>query len=486
MSLQPQYKTYNEVTVTICNDYVISNINMKGIARPGCQTHLSSLIINPPSIMQNSDTSFGTTGSVTVIDYNNEVFTRLMAFVNEETGGKFSPTEDSQSNTSNPFAPIDIKIECYTGTYSYSGSIKNWSFSFSGSVPTITLEWGVYQLVPTRAQVKEFNIEVNSLYGTFKSVDKFIEHAQNTLRQCFSEGEFIDFVYDNNGELITSGFDDYLQFPLKDDEVFGIGPDTLGKTPNMLINCYLVVANYAVSKVAKVKNDKGEDMDSFSPVYGEVVDQADHKFVVRPKYAQSNVYDSEDSKITDQLVFVQNGSQPAYSTIKVGKNNTEKTVIPMTSFRFDLDFSNAILVKDIWGNINGTHATSSDSSVSNGTVEQTANESANKSAAASKSEIEFECWNVMSFVRGNAGAKIHFLVFDENGNEHPLTAKDKGYATVMETSYELSGGVVKARVKATKVFGFEDNKVEEPLSLKGLLEASWSYLKDLADAASKK
>ena len=86
----------------------------------------------------------------------------------------------------------------------------------------------------------------------------------------------------------------------------------------------------------------------------------------------------------------------------------------------------------------------------------------------------------------NVICKIHFLVFDENGNEHPLTAKDKGYATVMETSYELSGGVVKARVKATKVFGFEDNKVEEPLSLKGLLEASWSYLKDLADAVSKK
>ena len=452
MSIQPQCKDYNDVTVTICNTYVISNINKRGIASNDCGTHLSSITIKPPVAMSDSTNSFGTEGTVSVIDYNSDVFYRLLEYNNRE-----------DMNRTDPCAPISITISCYTGVYTYNGKISNWSLSFTGSVPTINIDWMCYQIAPTSYQVVENGLDISKLYGNFKSVTKFIDNAKNVLKSCFTDKTMPKIVYDNNGHL-EEDLDSYLMFPLKENEIFNIGPDVMGRTNNWLINCYYVVANYTVSKVAKVKDNHGRDTDIYSPVHGEITDAKDNLFIIRPRDPQSVSYKTDDSRISDGLVFVQNGRFQAYTNM----GNSSKIVIPMTSFSFSLDYASSTLVKDIWSNMNGSRTTSSRSSIVNGNIKQ--NET--QSLEPTKSDIEFECYNVMSFVRGNDSAKIHFMVFDENGREHPVSANNTGYAVVTEVTYEISGAVVKARVKATKNFNYTESNTTENTDSNSLQEQS--------------
>ena len=192
----------------------------------------------------------------------------------------------------------------------------------------------------------------------------------------------------------------------------------------------------------------------------------DNKFIIKPKFASSVSYKTEESEITDQLIFVQNGAYPAYQEVNIGSQ--KRVIIPLTSFNFKLDFANTNLVNDIWFNLNGSRNTSKNSSIVNGNLQQTTTQESD----ASSSDIEFECWNVMSFVCGNTGSKIRFAVFDENGNEHPLTANDKGYATVMEVSYELSGAVVKAKVKATKNFNTSSTTITDNIDANKMWEVA--------------
>ena len=167
------------------------------------------------------------------------------------------------------------------------------------------------------------------------------------------------------------------------------------------------------------------------------------KFLVKIKDPEKTASNDKDNNATE-LIFVQNGKFPAYSrwTIK----DITYCVIPMTSFSFNTEFKKLALQSKILTNPNGS------------TTEQGGVTTQTNASAADAITVKFDCENVMSFNRNDIMSQIKFIVFNENGLEHPVS----GTAMVRSCTYTLKGGVVHASVECTEVFGYiivkEENK----------------------------
>ena len=115
-------------------------------------------------------------GTITLYDEDNSIFISLLA---------------SKSIQGNPLVnTIDITLNTYTGTRKYENCrIDNWSCSFSGGVPKITLRW---QGFPSDSQPSTDNIEVpsfNSSLATEKFVDigvKDFEDFKSKIQEVFT------------------------------------------------------------------------------------------------------------------------------------------------------------------------------------------------------------------------------------------------------------------------------------------------------------
>ena len=147
----------------------------------------------------------------------------------------------------------------------------------------------------------------------------------------------------------------------------------------------------------------------------------------------------------------QNGSYPYYKA----RQEDGKCVIPMTSFNFNTDASKMVLQSRILDNINGdivqtasngeNYIHTSDSNAKNTVTADAQN-------GASGIVVQFECYNVLSFSMNNIHEQVYYEVYDEFGNQHPVT----GNGTVTEVSYSLQGGVVKANVTVAEYYNQPD------------------------------
>ena len=424
--MNDQYKNYNYVKVTILNDYVVSNVNTAGIPNKNCGAHLSSLTIESPSIGTGDMNNVGAKGSLSLIDWRNSLFDKLV-----EHASKLS--KNDPNNQAELCPPIEIEIRCFTGVQKYKGSIINWTLNFSGGAPTINIDWTIVT-IRNPPKVEDGKADPLANGAKYMTPNHFIEKVQEAFKdQTIEKCVFMD------GDSADDNLDLYLE--ALDKEGFTLDMSTLnnGGTKNHVINCY----NYLCKNV-KLKDGGGG-------VVGEVSQTDGMMYMIKAKTPSSNAHKTENSDTNASLRFIQNGSCPEYS-LQTDKNNNKYYVIPMTSFDFKIDNSKAVLMYDIIGNINGTVI-----NTNNGTTLTNANQYQNVAEATSNSEstnnssfteIEFDCYNVMSFDRNNTDVPISFEVYTESGERHPVS----GQAIVTGVTYDISGAVVKAHVKATKSF----------------------------------
>lgn len=417
-----QYKYYNDVEIRILDEkYLVSGINTKGLPGKNCEAHLSSLAITPPGCVVKGSMNVGSTGSVSLLDYKNTLFDKLVEFQRN-----IMSKDKDGSIKSEMCPPIDITIKCFTGEQTYHGRITEWSLSFSGGTPTVDLTW---------KSITQSNPKKDRLSGKYSKPSSFLAMAKDK----FSEGADVKFVFEN-GESDTEDIDGNLQFI---DENFYFDLTRINSCGNFLIDCYNLLTS-------NLKAKSGEQVEGLLDEYDNSI------YRVRLKDPNKRSKKTPNSEVSSKLIFIQNGRYPEYKDI--GSPGKESYVIPMTSFSFNMNNQKAALMTDIVGNINGNLViTPSGTSQSSGDLVRSYESVVSETkdiTNASNTEIEFECYNVMSFERNNKGARIKFKVYNEFGEEHPVS----GEATVSEVEYDLSGAVVKARVKATKVFNESKNE----------------------------
>ena len=424
--MQPQYKDYNEIIVTIYFDdgYVISNIH-KTYGKND-NAHLQSLSIEVPSADTDKSSSTGYKGSMSIIDYKNILFTN---FVTYQTKNKSKSVQ----------IPIEIQLKCFTGNRSFTGVIDSWKLNFSGGPPSVELQWSAFPMFPTTTA---FN-------GTYVNPSGYIDAMIGLLKGDFGS---IKCIYkDPDGkEHNSSEFDDIFEFRYPKD----IGYVVFGSSNDTKKNGTIYSALDFFIDNAKIKSAK----DTTKLTYN----YEKSTFIIKQCDSSSNVPEEKEDDTISKLAFVLNGSKSAYSQAKEYDN---RCVIPMTSFSYNVDNTMAIIQYSLNSNANGLIVGKSGqgtqlSNASEQTVSDGLKQSWKNGDYAGNIEVSFECYNVAAFRNNDTGAKIYFRLFTEFGEEHPITANGDTFATVKSINYDLSGAVIKANVTATQVFNTAKDKSE--------------------------
>lgn len=424
--MQPQYKDYNEIIVTIYFDdgYVVSNIH-KTYGKND-NSHLQSLSIEVPSADTDKSSSTGYKGSMSIIDYKNILFTNFVTYQTKNKGKSVQ-------------IPIEIQLKCFTGNKLFIGVIDSWKLSFSGGPPSIELQWKAFPSFPTTT---DFN-------GTYVNPSGYIDAMIGLLKGDLGSIKCVYRDPDGNDHN-SSEFDDIFEFLYPKDigyVVFGSSNDT-EKNGTIYSALKFFITN------VKVKSAK----DSVGLTYN----YEKSTFIISQYDPSKNVPEKKEDDTIKKLAFVLNGSKVAYSQAKEYDN---RCVIPMTSFSYNVDNTNAVLQFSLNQNANGSSVGkdgqgSQVSNASEQSMSASLKRSLNGGDSAGNIEISFECYNVIAFSNNDTGAKIYFRLFTEFGEEHPITANGDTFATVKSINYDLSGAVIKANVTATQVFNTEKDKSE--------------------------
>ena len=423
MTPQTQYRDYNRVKVTIITDagnYVISNVNCKGLPNypddNKSGAHLQSIEITAPVVGQANPQSVGTTGNVTVIDYQDAVFNALRGHLNGYLG-KVDSTPKKQL-----LPKIKIDIDCFTNSKSWTGHILDWSLQFSGTIPSLQINWST--VCPSNEPEQPDALPKEATYYSPKSLIDVVKNAYK---------EDIPFI-DESGKDMTGE----IKF-INDSVVFDLSK--IQSCENKLLDTYNFIISNCKSNDDKVLGCKEASSD---------------KYVVFIKNPEENAQKTEDGDICKGLIFVQNGKYKEYEQMRLSSGE-QCYVIPMTSFSFETNMKNLVLQSRVLANPNGNvSSSSSGTSVTSGSAASTeaSAESSSKDASADAIGVSFECYNVMTFNLNNSSSKIKYLIFNERGQKHVLS----GEGTVRSCKYSLSGAVIKANVECTEVFNGCDGK----------------------------
>ena len=420
--LYPEYKDYNEVKVTLMNEYVISNINKKSNIGAIDNVQLQSLTITGPKI--HNEKHLSATGQITVADYKHTIYNLLTKHFED-----YRKKNTDTTNAVSLFPGVKIEIHSYTGSRSYYGNVLDWNMSFNGALSTITINWS--SIVP---EVRNGNTAANEL-GKFVGIFETPYDAIKRAKEVYKYSE-IDFIYIYNNTRYTESdlqSASLLMFPKPIELDLSAAPST----GNRLIDCYNAIVDNAIT---------GEN----HPVYGEVID---NKYIVRPTNMNLSAETTDNSRECSDIIFVLNGKYLPYSQVN------GKLVVPLTSFTCNFNFKDQQFQGDINGNFNGTVI-----SDNNGTWLSTESiEGANRVHKQSIdhkffNEVSFECLNTLCFENYNLDSKVKLEIFDECGN-HVHVLSD--VYTITEHEYTIDGAVVKASVKCTNLFSSDKTKVGE-------------------------
>ena len=438
-----EYREYNKVVVTLITEgkskeTVISNVNKKGISLLNsdttCNANLVSLTIEPPAFDSGDASNCGAKGTVTLVDYKDEVFNTLanhfVNFLGLPPGSDLSKAseyinENTPIKNADLLPGIKIEIYCYVGNPKiYFGHILDWSTQFVGTTPNINLNWSV--ILPS-----DIDPNAEDQIDPDFSTDKPIQTYYNDVKEKFYKNSECKpkYIIVNGVQYSASANDQFssLTIPAGAD-VSQIQPQSCGNK--------LVDALQKICSVATI-DDK--------PVAGFLSDDGD-TYTIVIKEPRSNEQTEETKTTSNSVIFIQNGKYPAYSNYTDGR-----LVIPMTSFSFDTSFNKLALQYSITTNPNGNKCIANgESSTDAGSGDQvrTQLQSQAKDAGEGAITIKFDCYNIMAFDQYNLSSEINFLVFNEFGKKH-ITS---GRAIVTKVSYDLSGAVIKASVEATQVF----------------------------------
>ena len=201
-----EWKTYTKAVVKLSyrdrngagSSYVISNVNTKGFPDAGCGAHLESISITSPSIgggQENSD-QIGSSGNIALIDYKSTIFNMLTQHMATYLASTDTFSEDSVMKNADLLPRVDIEITCYTNTVRYLAYVKNWNFSFSGSTPSIILNWMTVCPQQTPLLQQHANVSFTKVSECIKAI------------QASSTGKKTKFKYHDNYNVTHTADDD--------------------------------------------------------------------------------------------------------------------------------------------------------------------------------------------------------------------------------------------------------------------------------------
>ena len=286
MAYNENWKTYTKAVVKILckgvggdETYIISNVNSKGIPLKDCESHLESITIESPVIggVQDNSAQISAKGTIVLVDYRDSIFTRLVQHLGAYIG--IIDTDQSSTGFRNiDLLPwVDIQITCYTNAIRYIGHITNWTFSFSGSTPSLQLSWST--ICPEQIPKKQFKLKAN-----YNKVSSFIQD----LRSSFDgiNTKFI-FTYKNKEyDGSSPEIDSVLEF-INGSYSYNPGPSRLA---NPIIAAYCTLTDNIKTKDGLlVTGEKSDIKDEFNAYI---------------KNANKNAQDPELSNIYPNLVFV--------------------------------------------------------------------------------------------------------------------------------------------------------------------------------------
>lgn len=424
-----EWKTYTKAVVKLSYrdrngagvSYVISNVNTKGLPDAGCGAHLESISITSPAIgggQENSD-QIGSSGNIVLIDYKNTIFNMLTQHMATYLASTDTFSEDSLMKNADLLPRVDIEITCYTNTVRYLAYVKNWNFSFSGSTPSIRLNWMTVCPQQTPLLQQTANVQFTKVSECIKAI------------QASATGKKTKFKYHDNYNVTHTADDDidaHLSFI---NDAYWYNP------PGAYISNPLIEAYHNLVNSLKTK-------DGYTLV-GQM-DGNDDEFVVYIRDARKNKQLNDLSTICPNLIFVHNSPYKPFEKTADGK-----IVVPIHNMTFDTDFSKIAVQAKLMPNMNGNKvATPQGYTTQNGTPDE--------SIAALNSDyagigndaitINFSCYNVMAFDRNNLNAPINIQVFNEHGELSPIS----GPAIVRTCNYSLKGGMIEAQISATQAF----------------------------------
>lgn len=409
-----QYINYNLVRVIICGEYPITNVQTKGLPGDDCGCHLESLTIESEVVGANNPKFIGAKGVINVIDYKDSVIHKLIKTLKEyiNAGG---PDKDA----SKQYLPtVQIDIECFTGSTRYCGHIENWQLNFVGTTPTLSLQWRT-------VDPNSVNIEPMPYYSHWNDPVKLISKLSQTYHPHTP-------IVGPDDKEIKSGSLVFIN-----PEGVDVNMASLPSCGNREVDVYFFIAQNSKfnGKLVTGEYHKDKEKSKFKLVY---------------RQAKENDTKTEEGKISNKLIFVQNGSYAPYKARDVDG----KIVIPMTSFNYTLDMNKLAISGRVIENKNGTMVFSTSGYKPNSINQSEANSNQKDGATADAStnsaiEVSFECYNVMAFSKNNLNEPIEYEIYNEFGQKHITT----GRGTVTALTYTISGGsVVKASVTCTEKF----------------------------------
>ena len=437
--MNPQYKDYNYAKVTIVTNsesYVISNVNTKGMPGDNCEAHLQSLEINEPIVGSNNPDNISAGGSVTIIDYADSVF----ALLNRHMQRFLGKPQDAIKQELLP--KIKIEIRCFTNTRKFEGRILDWNMQFSGTIPSIQLNWSI--IIPSNEPIEA------PTPGSYFTPKALIDDVASKYKD-----DRVSFVMQSDGSDAAGKIkfvNNTIDFDLT----------KLKTSGNKLVDTYRYIVSNSTTLDGKT-------------ITGELI--SEDKFAVFISDPQQNSYPTEDGNVSTNLVFIQNGKFKEYT-----KGDDGRYVIPMTSFSFTTKWNQLPLQSKIIGNVNGTMSVGSNGSSVN--VGSTDNISTEATFAASNNTndpitVTFECYNVMAFGLNNSAAMVKYDVYNELGKKHILS----GTGMPRKCTYSLQGGVIKATVECTEVFNSLSQDVDAAVSV-GETDASMSMSQNFSGYSS--
>ena len=417
-----EFLHYNKLTVTICDNLIISNINTKG--RPGadCGAYLTSLDINSAATEQSGTSTIGASGSISAIDYKHAVSNALIKHYN-----KYS------ANSGNPCAPVKIELECFTGKKTFEGFITDWKLSFTGSVPEISMTWTVVGTsMPPKAPLEPC---------MFTKPGALIKYIQDTISDKDEKYDFI-FVDSSGKEYVNEDIDNALVFT---GGYARLMPEHLNSTGELLLDVYKFICQSCETKAVNPETGVGNPISATK----EIVDKVSAFRVGETAPDKTNPIKNEETNIFADLIFVFNSHLKPYTQCKELDN---KYVIPLSSFSCDLDFKSMAQSASIKNTMNGSIVTGT---ANNGTsVDGNKTDIQIKGNAESSSDaitMSFECYNVGHFVCNNLNAPIATRIYDEDGMLIDYLSRNN--LIVKSVKYNFSGPVVKASCECTAAFG---------------------------------
>lgn len=422
-----EHLRYNHVTVKLVSktkgEYIISNIQTKGLPGANCECHLKDITIECPiyggtqtGSVNNAEIS--ASGTVNLIDYKNSVFNFI-----RESIANFIKVKEDQKDLTDYLPQIIIKICCFDGERSWYGNVTKWSTSFTGGVPTLSLEWGVYT-----SKYKDEAGNNNVLNGQYNNPKELIDKIKNLYDKSIPLNGFDGNEYNGNNPKLL-----FISSP------FNVNINNINNSRNKQLSEYLYVISNCVTDDNKLLSLKYDDKNNVVQlIYKDQTDETANK--------------TQDP--IKKYIFVQNGSYEYYKPRK----SDGKIVIPMSSFNFSADLTNTVLTTKVINNPNGTQvsttAPNSSDTIKTGNATTDATASANETSAI---KLTFECSNIVNFESHLLNSKVEYEIFDEHGKKSLLS----GSGTVTKCTLTVSGAVVKANIECTEVFGTSDSNTTD-------------------------